>query len=156
MPCRPLPRHRPPPGRSSASCLLVVGLLGWGCASVSVHGVVDETDGRPIEDARITLHLPGEGPPGTTAVTSDPKGCFVLYERSRPDSRVYNLTIESRGHKTLCVAVAPGHLSILHVTLAAESSADQSRAMPIAPSDRPLLYDARCEPAVSASSISLR
>jgi hypothetical protein len=156
MPSCLSPRHRSIPGRSLAGRLLVVGLFACGCASVSVHGVVDETDGRPIENARITLQLPGAGPPGITAVTSDPKGCFFLYETVRPEGRVYDLVIESPGHKSLSVVVPSRQPNLLHVTLAAETGADPSKATPIAPSDRPLLYEVRCEPAVRASNISLR
>lgn len=123
---------------------------------MSVHGVVDGADGHPIENARITLLPPqGAGSPAATTVTSDPRGCFFLYQRAGPENPVYRLTVDSPGRKPVSVDVHSGRLSTLRVTLAAETGADPSTAIPIPRSQRPLLYEARCEPAVKASSISL-
>ncbi len=142
--------------RPGAAALAALAVCASGCASVRVHGVVDGPDGRPIENARITLLAPGQGGPAAAPVTSDARGCFFLTtEGPVPRPASFASPSTRPAIKPVTAAVPPRRLIILRVMLAGEAGADRSTAVPIPRSDRPLLYEARCEPAVQAGSISL-
>ena len=141
--------------RLGAATLAALAVGASGCASVRVHGVVDDPGGRPIENARISLLAPGQGEPAAAPVTSDARGCFFVYGRAGSETRPFRLTVDSPGHKPATATVPPRRLIILRVVLAGEAGADGSTAVPIPRSERPLLYEARCEPAANAGSISL-
>lgn len=134
--------------------LLLLGLFTGGCRSVSVHGVIETPQQLPIAQASVTLR---SEQPGAHAVSgsSEPTGCFNLFETIPRNHGDYHLFVESPGYKPVSVPIAPRLDNLLVVTLVPETSAASSTIRPISSSERYIRYATPCEPLVNANSISL-
>lgn len=136
--------------------LLLASALISACASVSVKGVIRTIDDRPIAKASITLQ--SLDPAGSSfAGSSEPNGCFDLYETIGRDSRGgYVMIVEVPGYKRVNVAVAARRQNLLLVAMAPDGTSEESWARPISASERYVVYASPCEPEVRASGLGLR
>ena len=134
--------------------LLVLVALVAGCRSVWVKGVIQTADEQPIANASVTLHS-GEPAGHSLADTSEPNGCFDLFETIARHQDGYILVVDSPGYKPLRIAVAVRLENLLLVTLEPTASSKPSEARPIRSVERYLRYGVPCEPEVKANSLSL-
>ena len=134
--------------------LLVLVALVAGCRSVWVKGVIQTADEQPIANASVTLHS-GEPAGHSLADTSEPNGCFDLFETIARHQDGYILVVDSPGYKPLRIAVAVRLENLLLVTLEPTASSKPSEARPIRSAERYLRYGVPCEPEVKANSLSL-
>ena len=137
-----------------ATLLLALVVLVAGCRSVSVQGVIQTADEQPIANASVTLR-PGGTAGHSLAVSSDPNGCFDLFQTIARHQNDYTLVVDSPGYKALRIALA-GHLqNILLVTLEPTASSKPSAARPIRSAERYVRYGVPCEPEFKANSLTL-
>jgi hypothetical protein len=122
---------------------ILISVLAQGCASVSAHGIVRTSDGGPVVDASVTLTEPETGRV-TARSSSDPRGCFSVYEPVEPGDRAYVLRISSPGRKPIEIVVRMQEAPLLFVTLAGEASSDESAARPVVPRERGSVYEVPC------------
>ena len=134
--------------------LLVLVALVAGCRSVWVKGVIQTADEQPIANASVTLHS-GEPAGHSLADTSEPNGCFDLFETIARHQDGYILVVDSPGYKPLRIAVAVRLENLLLVPLEPTASSKPSEARPIRSAERYLRYGVPCEPEVKANSLSL-
>jgi hypothetical protein len=136
--------------------MLLLGLvvLVAGCRSVWVKGVIQTADEQPIANASVTL-LPGEPAGHSLAGSSEPNGCFDLFETIARHQDGYILVVDSPGYKPLRIAVAVRLENLLLVTLEPTASSRPSAARPIRSAERYLRYGVPCEPELKANSLTL-
>ena len=143
--------------RPAGRCLVpLVGaaLLTGACASVAVHGVVQDERNSPIATAAFSLR-PATGAPEASHATAERNGCFDLYEHVPLKAREYTLEVSAPGYKPLGLTVPTRRQVLLLVTLASLSSAQASSARRISPAERARLYGIPCEPPVMGGSLTL-
>lgn len=134
--------------------LLLLSVLAAGCRSVWVHGVIQTNDEHPVAHASLILR---SGEPGEHQLigSSEPSGCFDLFETIRRNHGDYYLFVDLPGYKPVRVPIAPRLDNLLLVTLEPETSAASSTVRPISSSERYIRYATPCEPLVTGSSITL-
>ena len=139
------------------ACLAVIliQMIVQGCASVSAHGIIKTPNGNPVADATLTL-TDSETGKITAHSSSDPRGCFSVYEPVESGDRSYALHISAPGHKPLVLTVRMHEKTLFLVTLAGDESPDESASRPIDPRERSVLYDAACVPLVRGGGIGLK
>jgi hypothetical protein len=133
---------------------IMLGVLAAGCRSISVKGVIATDDDHPIANALITLQ-PGERAGRSFAGSSEPNGCFNLYETIPRDQGRYLMVVESPGYKPLSIPVAVRVENLLLVTLEPTASSRPSAARPISPGERYARYVSPCDPEFKANSLTL-
>jgi hypothetical protein len=134
--------------------LLALVVLVAGCRSVWVRGVIQTSDQQPIADASVTLR-PGKLVGDSLAGSSEPNGCFDLFETIGRHQDRYILVVDSPGYKPLAIAVADRVENLLLVTLEPTGSSKPSEARPIRSAERYIRYGLPCEPEVKANSLTL-
>ena len=135
--------------------LLVLVVLVAGCRSVWVKGVILTADEQPIANASVTLQ-PGESAGHSLAGSSEPNGCFDLFETIGRRQDGYILVVDSPGYKPLTIPVPVRLENLLLVTLEPTGSSKPSAARPIRSAERHLRYGLPCEPEVKANSLTLQ
>ena len=143
-------------GRRDHLGMLLLGLVVFvaGCRSVWVKGVIQTTDEQPIANASVTLR-PGEPAGHSLAGSSEPNGCFDLFETIARHQDGYILVVDSPGYKPLRIAVAVRLENLLLVTLEPTASSKPSAARPIRSAERYLRYGVPCDPEFKANSLTL-
>jgi len=143
-------------GRTDRLGVLLLGLvvLVAGCRSVWVKGVIKTADEQPIANASVTLQ-PGEPAGHSLAGSSEPNGCFDLFETIARHQNGYTLVVDSPGYKPLKIAVAVRLENLLLVTLEPTASSKPSEARPIRSPERYLRFGVPCEPEVKGNSLTL-
>ena len=134
--------------------LLALVILFAGCRSVSVKGVIRTADEQPVANASVTLR-PGEPAGHSLAGSSDPNGCFDLFETIARHQNGYVLVVDSPGYKPLSIAVAVRVENLLLVTLEPTANSKPSAVRPIRSAERYMRYGVPCEPEDNANSLTL-
>jgi hypothetical protein len=134
--------------------LLLSAVVTSSCASVSVKGVIRTIDDRPIANASVRLQ-PRDPAGRSFAGSSEPNGCFDLYETIGRDQRGWVMVVEVPGYKPVSIDVAVRKENLLLVAMAPSAAIEASIARPISPSERYVVYASPCEPEVRASSLGL-
>ena len=134
--------------------LLVLAVLVAGCRSVWVKGVIQTDDEQPIANASVTL-LPGEPSGHSLAGSSEPNGCFDLFETIGRHQDDFILVVNSPGYKPLSIAVAVRVENLLLVTLEPRANSKPSAARPIRSAERYMRYGVPCDPEYKANSLTL-
>jgi len=146
LPLRPVVRRATP--------LLAAALLTGACASVAVHGIVEDERGSPVITATFSLR-PTSGAPELAHAAAERNGCFDLYERVPGSAREYTVEVAAPGYKPLSLTVPTRRQVLLLVMLVSDSSGQDSSARPITPAERARLYGVPCEPPVMGGRLSL-
>jgi hypothetical protein len=134
--------------------LLALVLLVAGCRSVSIRGVIQTADEQPIANASVTLR-PGESAGHALDGSSEPNGCFDLFETISRHQDGYILVVDSPGYKPLRIAVAVRLENLLLITLEPTASSKPSAARPIRSAERYIRYGVPCDTEFSAHSLTL-
>jgi hypothetical protein len=119
-----------------------------------VKGVIQTADEQPIANASVTLR-PGEPAGHSLAGSSEPNGCFDLFETIARHQDGYTLVVDSPGYKPLRIAVAVRLENLLLVTLEPTASSKPSAARPIQSAERNIRYGVPCDPEFKANSLTL-
>ena len=144
---------QPTTPRDRFRTLLLLVALVVGCRSVSVKGVIQTPEEKPIANASLML-LPEDMAGHSLAGSSEPNGCFDLYETIDRHQSRFLLVVDSPGYQPLRIAVE-AHESLLLVTLEPITSPEPSDARPISSSERKIRYGVPCEPEVTGRSLTL-
>ena len=134
--------------------LLALVMLVAGCRSVSVKGVIQTADEQPVANASVTLR-PAEPAGHSLAGSSDPNGCFDLYETIARHQDGYVLVVDSPGYKPLSIPVAVRVENLLLVTLEPAANSKPSAVRPVRSAERYMRYGVLCEPEYNANSLTL-
>jgi hypothetical protein len=134
--------------------LLVLVVLVAGCRSVWVRGVIQTADEQPIANVPLTLR-PAEPAGHSLSGSSEPNGCFDLFETIARNQDGYILVVDLPGYKPLRIAVAVRLENLLLITLEPIASSKPSTAKPIRSAERNIRYGVPCEPEVKANSLTL-
>jgi hypothetical protein len=141
------------PSTTSSRKLLALVVLVAGCRSVWVHGVIQTADERPIANTSVTLQS-GEPTGRSLAGSSEPNGCFDVFETIARHEGDYTLVVDAPGYKSLRIGVAVRVENLLLVTLEPTDSSKPSGARPIRSAERYGRYGVPCEPEF-ANSLTL-
>jgi hypothetical protein len=141
-------------GAHPGTLLLALVVLVAGCRSVWVQGVIQTSDKQPIANASVTLR-PGEPAGHSLAVSSDPNGCFDLFETTARHQDGYVLVVDSPGYKPLTIAVAVRLENLLLITLEPTATSKPSAARPIRSAERYVRYAVPCDSEVKANRLTL-
>jgi len=119
-----------------------------------VKGVIQTADEQPIASASVTL-LSGEPAGHSLAGSSEPNGCFDLFETIGRHQDDFILVVDSPGYKPLSIAVTVRVENLLLVILEPKASSKPSAARAIRSAERYMRYGAPCEPEYKANSLTL-
>jgi len=136
---------------------LLPALLITACTSVSAHGIIRDPEGRPIDNASVTVR---EATSSTTLETapSQLNGCFNLFALVKRDQLRFILEAEAPGRKAAAFTFERNQRDPLLVIVVGQSALQDSSIRAITPSERNSLYDMYCAPAnvPGATSLGLR
>lgn len=135
-------------------CVTILALTMLACRSVSVKGVIQTADEKPIEGATLQL-VPVDSTRSSLTGTSESHGCFNLFRTVGRRGGDYLLAIEFPGYKPFTAHVSAGAENLLQVILQPIGSTAESEARPISWSRRYAVYGVPCEPEVTASPLTL-
>ncbi len=119
-----------------------------------MKGVIQTADEQPIADASVTL-LPGQPSGHSLAGSSEPNGCFDLFETIARHQDGFTLVVDSPGYKPLRIAVPVRLENLLLVTLEPKASSKPSAARTIRSAERYMRYGIPCDSGYNANSLTL-
>lgn len=132
-------------------------LLISACASVTVHGIIRDSEGRPIDNASVSVR---EETSGTALETSSSQvtGCFNLFKVVKPEQLRFILDVGAPGRKPADFTFDRNLADPVLVVVADQSAPQESSVRTITPSERNSLYDLYCAPpgVPNATSLGLR
>jgi hypothetical protein len=139
------------------SLAILSALLITGCTSVSAHGIIRDSEGRPIDSASVTVR---EATSGTTLETasSEVTGCFNLFALVKREQSRFILEAGAPGRKPVAFTFERNQRDPLLIVVAGDSAHEDSSVRALTPSERNSLYDLYCAPASvpGATSLGLR
>ena len=127
------------------------------CTSVTVHGIIRDPEGRPIDNASVTVR---EAASGTNLDTNSSQltGCFNLFAVVKRDQLRFVLEAGAPGRKAAAFTFERNQRDPLLVIVVDESAPQESSVRRITPSEKNSLYDLYCAPSgvPGATSLGLR
>jgi len=132
-------------------------LLITACTSVSVHGIIRDSEGRPVENASVSVREAASSTALETA-SSQVTGCFNLFSVVKRDQRRFILEAGAPGRKAAAFTFERNQREPLLVIVAGQDDPRASSVRAITPPERNSLYDLYCAPAnvPGATSLGLR
>lgn len=132
-------------------------LLITACTSVTVHGIIRDSEGRPIDNASVTVR---EADSGTNLDTNSSQltGCFNLFALVKRDQLRFILEAGAPGRKAAAFTFERNQRDPLMVIVVDQSAPQESSIRAINPLERNSLYDLYCAPAnvPGATGLGLR
>jgi len=129
-------------------------LLISACTSVSVHGIIRDPEGRPIDNASVTVREAASSTALETA-PSELNGCFNLFAVVKRDQRRFILEVGAPGRKAAAFTFERNQRDPFLVIVADQSAPQDSSVRALTPSERNGLYDMYCAPANVPGATSL-
>ena len=134
-------------------CVLPALLIG-ACSSVTAHGVIRDFEGRPIENASVSVREPASGTALETAL-SEANGCFNLFAAVKGDQNQFILEVKAPGRKAVAFTFERNQHDPLLVIVAGQSAPQEGSVRPITSLERYSLFDLYCAPAVVPDATTL-